>query len=320
MTPDRARPADAPPTDLGFGSVVARQSRLRLLNRDGSFNVVREGLGVFERVSPYHVALTMRWPGFLAAAGLLIVALNMLFAGAYLLCGHDAFALTAPIRVTHPFLLAFFFSVETFATIGYGHIVPVTAAAHWVMVLESLVGLLVVALVTGLIFARFARPTARIRFSRGAVIAPYRGGTGFMFRIVNARSSQLIEVQCNLLLSRLERDANGTLVRGFHQLALERDRVAFFPLAWTVVHPIDRASPLWGETPESLQVAEAEFLILLTGTDESFAAVVHSRTSYRAEEIEWDRRFADLFNPMTADGVMSIDIDRLDATEAVAGV
>jgi inward rectifier potassium channel len=302
------------PQDLGFGSVVAQQSRGRLLNRDGTFNVRREGLSALGRLTPYHLLLTISWPRFLGLLALAYVAVNALFAWLYLLCGPGALAPTVDSGIASRALVAFFFSVETFATIGYGHIVPVGPAAHTVMAGESLASILLVALATGIIFARFARPTARIRFSRHALIAPYQGGTAFEFRIANARANELIEVECKVLLGRFER-VDGRMVRVFHPLALVRERVTFFPLAWTVVHPIDAQSPLYGETPESLGYGEAEFLILLTGVDEGFATRVHARSSYRAEEVVWDARFRSVFNPPREDGVLSIDVGGLDAIE-----
>jgi inward rectifier potassium channel len=166
---------------------------------------------------------------------------------------------------------------------------------------------------TGLIFARFSRPTARIRFSRNAVIAPYRGITALMLRIVNERSNQIVEVDAQLLFSR-RADDDGT-PRVFDELGLERRHVVFFPLAWTIVHPIDETSPLFGLTAEDLLNVDAEFLVLLKGIDETFSQTVHARSSYTAAELVWDAQFTSMFNPLTADGVVSIDLERLDAIE-----
>jgi inward rectifier potassium channel len=201
MTADPRQPQSDINLDLGFGAVVARESRTRLLNRDGSFNVRREGLSVWQELSPYHYALTISWPKFIFLVGLGYMVSNTLFALAYMACG--ATALTG---FQHGFLsrfwIAFFFSVETIATIGYGNIVPVTLAANLLMTLESLVGILAFALIAGIVFARFARPTAQIVFSRNAVIAPYRDIKGFMFRVVNQRRAQIVDLQARVLLAR----------------------------------------------------------------------------------------------------------------------
>jgi inward rectifier potassium channel len=307
-------PAGAPPVDrndLGFGSIVARQSRERLLNRDGTFNVRREGLGFFQSLSAYHWLLGLTWPRFLAmlAAGFLTV--NLVFAGAYFLCGPDALAGIAVRDGAARFLGDFFFSVQTFATIGYGGIAPARLAANILVVVESITGLLLVALGTGISFARFARPRARILFSERAVVAPYRDGHAFMFRVANARRSELTDLRARVLLAR--RRENGD--REFLPLRLERESVLFFPLSWTVVHPIDEESPLRGQSAADLAAVEAEFLILFAGTDETFAQVVHAQSSYEASELVWNARFASLYNPPDGRGGISIDVGRLSEIE-----
>ena len=297
--------------DLGFGSVVTRQSRRRLLNRDGSFNIERRGLRRRESLSPYHAVLEMTWTGFLGSLVAAYLLINVLFAAAYLACGPGALGTPPSGDPEGRFLQAFFFSVETFATIGYGQIYPVGIAANAIMVVEALLGLLGVALATGIIFARFSRPSARIRFSRVAVVAPYRGISAFMFRVVNQRRNQIVELDAKVVLSRFI-TTGGTATRRFDDLALERRRVTFFPLAWTIVHPIDETSPLHGATPAQLAAEEAEFLVLLSGVDDTFSQMVHARSSYHAAEIVWGARFGEMFNPPTPDGVLSIDIRRLD--------
>jgi inward rectifier potassium channel len=302
--------------DLGFGAVVARESRQRLLNRDGSFNVARKGLGWLSSLSLYQALLTMPWLGFLGLVVAAYLLTNALFAGAYLLCGPGALSVAPEQAQMSPLAVAFFFSVETLATIGYGHITPATTAASVVMTLESLVGLLGFALATGILFARFSRPTAKILFSRKALIAPYRGGSAFEFRIANERSNQLIEVEAKVLFSHVE-GAGEARGRHFHELSLERQKVAFFPLAWTVVHPIDERSPLWGMTPQRLRDGDAEFLILLTGIDETFSQTVHARSSYKFDEVVWQARFGDVFNRPTDGGPLTIDVSRVHAIERV---
>jgi inward rectifier potassium channel len=302
--------------DLGFGAVVARESRMRLLNRDGSFNVVREGLGFFQERSPYHRLLSMTWPAFVGLLASLYVLVNLLFALLYLACGRGALVTPTTGAPEGRFLQAFFFSVETFATIGYGNVYPRGIAANALMTLEALVGLLGVALATGIIFARFSRPAARIRFSRSALIAPYRDGAAFEFRVANERSSQIIELEATVLFARFEdgaADEKGT--RQFHPLALERERVVFFPLSWTVVHPITETSPLYGLSDEDLRRTDAEFLVLLSGYDETYATTVHQRTSYKASELRWNARFSSVYSRPRADGTLAIDMRKLDDIE-----
>jgi len=182
--------------------------------------------------------------------------------------------------------------------------------AHLVMTAESLSGLFVFALGTGIMFARFSRPTAAIVFSSKAVVAPYRGHTAFMFRVTNGRSNQLVELEAKVLYSRIE----GSL-RRYDEVRLERSRVTFFPLSWTVVHPIDEKSPMRDATHEQLVEMDAEFLILLTGTDETFSQVVHARSSYKPDEIVFGQKFVNIYNRIDTHGVVSIDVRKLSETE-----
>jgi len=303
-------PLEPPPQDLGFGSVVGAEHERRLLNRDGSFNVQRRGLPAWTSLSAYHALLTMTWPRFLALLVVAHLGANALFAFGYMACGPGALGGQSAASLGGRYWQAFFFSVHTFATIGYGSLAPVGVAANLLVTAESLVGLLGFALATGVLFARFARPVGLILFSARAVIAPYRGGSAFMFRIANGRSNQLIGLQATVLLSRIE-GPPGARSRKYTQLALERSSVVFFPLSWTIVHPIDAESPFFGLTVEELRAREAEVLIFLTGTDETFAQTVHARSSYRAEEITFGARFANIYNPRTRDGTVSIDVSRL---------
>jgi inward rectifier potassium channel len=314
--PQPALPAAQDPNaDLGFGSVVARESRQRLLNRDGTFNVSRGGLRFWESHSAYHYFLTMTWSRFLGHVLAVYVLTNAVFAAAFVACGSRALTGFDTLGLAGRYGRAFFFSVQTLATIGYGGVAPENFAANMVVTVEALVGLIGFALVAGIVFARFSRPVAQIIFSRTAVIAPYRGKTAFMFRIVNQKYSELVELHAKVLLSRRRRDGGGTAGREFIALDLEREQVVFFPLTWTVVHPIDERSPLYGLSAPDLREAEAEFLVLLNGFDETFSQTVHTRSSYLADEVVWGARFANIFNPPSPDGSISVDIRRLHEIE-----
>jgi len=313
--------------DLGFGSVVSRESRQRLLNRDGTFNVERRGLGFWKSFSLYHALLTISWfKFFLIFVGWYFVA-NALFALAYLACGPRALGGATLGLDLHPFARAFFFSVETLSTIGYGNVTPEGMAANMVVTAEALSGLLGFALVTGLLFARFSRPTAKVLFSRHAVVAPYRDITALEFRVANARSNELIEVSAKVMLSRFE-DVDGGRTRRYYPLSLERDGVVFLPLTWTVVHPIDEASPVHGETAESLRASQAEFLVLLKAFDEIFSAIVQTRVSYTMDEVVWGARFANAFMLGAAEEFagstgrrkVTVDMRQFDKIEPAVGL
>jgi len=284
------------------------------MNRDGSFNVLRGSPFASAVGSPYHILLTLSWPGFLTVLATLYFSVTAVFALIYFSFGPGTLGESDGAFPSGSLLQAFFFSVQTYATIGYGSIVPLTRTANAVVLLESFTSLVSIALATGLIFARFSRPVPRIRFSRRAVIAPYRGGAGFMFRIVNARRNEIFGVDATVTLARFE-TVGGVRTRTFTQLALERTRVVFFSLSWTIVHPIDETSPLWKVTREEFLASEAEFLILLSGTDETFFQTVTARGSYTAREVEWGSRFTNIYLPPTRQGVVRIDLARLDGTE-----
>ncbi len=308
-------PEQASP-DLGFGTVVARESRERLLNRDGSFNVERRGLRFWSSLSLYHSLLTMSWGKFLGLMSIGYLVINLVFATAYLAAGPHALAVPDGFEVKNRFWVAFFFSVHTFATIGYGNITPLALVANIIVTIESLTGLLGVTLATGLLFARFSRPTVQIIFSERAVVAPFHDGQAWMFRITNARSNQLVELSATVMYTQFE-ESKGQPTRRFYPLQLELTKVTFFSLSWTIVHPINEESPLHGLTEADLRARAAEFLILLTGTDETFSQTVHTRSSYKFDEIVWGAKFANIYNKPTPGGKVTIDVRRLSQIEKV---
>lgn len=301
-------------SDLGFGTVVAGRSRQRLLNPDGTFNVQRTGVSIFTSLNPYHTLLSMSWSTFLGLVLLLYFLSNVIFGALYASIGSGALVDTSSEPMNDLFVRGFFFSVQTFATIGYGTIHPAGIIPNLLVTIESYYSLLANALITGVVFARFARPTARIVFSKVAVVAPYRDQTGLMFRIVNGRNNQLIEVGAVVMIARFVNE-NGRTVRRFDVLELERRKVTFFPLAWTVVHPIDEKSPLFGLTKQDLMATDAEILILLTAVDETFVQTVHARSSYKPSSIIFGHKFATLYNEGEDGEPISIDVRLLSKTE-----
>jgi inward rectifier potassium channel len=305
---EEVRRADDINSDLGFGSVVSRESQ-RLLNKDGTFNVQREGLPLFHQIAVYHYFLNISWLKFLTYVAGSYVLTNVLFAAGYMLCGRDAITGFGAQPMAARFSTAFFFSVETLATIGYGNIAPNNLPANIIVTVEALVGLLGFSVVAGIVFARFARPVARIVFSRNALIAPYKNIRALMFRIVNQKTNEIVQLKATVLLTRRKSGVDGE--REYHPLKLEREHVVFFPASWTIVHPIDEESPLRGVDAAALRASEAEILILLNGFDETFSQTVHTRSSYKADEVVWGARFLPMFNPPHPDGTISVDIRKL---------
>lgn len=262
-----------------------------MVSSDGLPNVVRRGNDHTPWGDVYHLLLTIPWPGFLALVCALYIAANALFAVLYMLDG-DGIANGKP----GSFGDAFFFSVQTMASLGYGHLHPQSTYVDAIVTLESLVGLLGLATGTGIVFARVSRPTARVVFSNVAVVAPYNGVPTLMFRVRNQRRNQILEAQMVFTLLRREVSLEGQTMYRFCTLKLVRSRSPIFALTWTLMHPIDESSPLHGLSREDLDRVEAEFVMTLTGLDETFAQTIHARHSYLPCEVHWNHCFADVFS------------------------
>jgi inward rectifier potassium channel len=235
--------------------------------------------------------LTLDWPQFFLLTAICYIVTNALFALLYL-AGGDCIKNARP----GSFLDAFFFSVQTMATIGYGAMYPSTDYANLLVTLEALIGLLGVAMATGLMFARFSRPTARVLFSRVAVITPHNGLPTLMLRVANERRNQILEAQIGLSLLRDEVTTEGLFIRRFYDLKLLRSQTRTFALSWVVMHVIDENSPLYGATPESLKEVQTDIVVTLMGIDETVSQTVHARHYYMTDEILWNMRFVDIFS------------------------
>jgi inward rectifier potassium channel len=278
-------------------------SSRRWATRGGQPNIVRLGRQRQWR-DVYHRMLTLSWPRFFLVMAGWYISVNVVFALLYM-ADPDGIAEARP----GSFQDAFFFSVQTVATIGYGVMHPQTLYANLVMTLETLSGLIFFAVLTGLIFARFSRPTARILFSDVAVVTPHNGTPTLMFRCANQRLNQILEAAIAVTLLRDETTAEGRHLRRFHDLKLLRQRSPVFALSWTVMHPIDKDSPLHGLSPQDVTVEEVEIIVVLTGVDETFAQSIQARHSYRAEEILWNHSFVDIIRVLE-DGRNAIDYSR----------
>ncbi len=302
-------------SDLGFGTKLT-DSQSRLVNQDGSFNVVRVNGTLWDRLNIYNRLITMRWTPFFAWLLGAYLTANTLFASIYMLAGAESLVGVDDKVLNGPFWKCFFFSSQTLTTVGYGHISPNSFLTSSIAAFESMLGLLAFALATGLLYGRFSRPVAHIRFSKNSVFAPYLDVNAWMFRIINTRANQLINLEVTVTVSRLEPKPDGTLFRKYYGLNLERSKVAFFPANWTLVHPITDQSPLYGCTPEDLEKSDTEFLISLQGLDDTFVQTVHTRFSYRYDEVRWGHKFRPMF-----DGNQSqvyLDLNKLDETEEAA--
>jgi len=302
--------------DFGFGARVIQDSKLRLLNQDGTFNVCRQGLPFFQSLSLYNTLLNMPWWQFyLSLIGIYSLAITA-FATGYFLIGAEALSGIQGSGRVDRFFACFFFSVHTITTVGYGHISPNGVLANVLVTIEAFIGLAGFAIAAALIFARFSRPRAKIMFSRNALIGSYHGMPSFMFRIANGARSELVEVEARVLLS-MKHAANGIRTRRFYELGLEKTKSAFFPVDWVVVHPITQDSPLHNISQNQFRVKDAEFLVLINAIDDTFSQDVHARSSYRWEEMIWDARFKDMYRKTTKNGEIAIDLSRLDEIEKI---
>lgn len=271
---------------------------MRILNRNGRFNISKKGQRRIFFSDLYHSLLSISWPVFFLFVLIFYLLINFSFAIGYFLCGPGALAGTNHLGLIENgmdyFLDCFFFSVQTLATIGYGRVSPVGFVPNFLVTIEALVGLLSLAVITGLLYARFARPTARIIFSRVAIIAKQDGVPSFFFRMGNERLNQISEAHVNVTLLKDETTQEGEQYRNFYDLALERNHSPIFNMTWTVLHPINAQSPLYGMTKEDLIRDKAEILVTLTGSDATFSQPIHARFSYTPEEISWNGRFKDI--------------------------
>jgi inward rectifier potassium channel len=263
--------------------------------------VIAHGLPATGPLDLYHQALTASWPVFFGALAALFLLLNAAFALLYL-CGAAPIANQSP----HGFLGAFFFSVETLATVGYGDMHPQTVYAHVIATLEIFTGMSSIALATGVIFVRFSRPRARIIFSRNAIVRPLDGQLTLMVRTANARQNVIVEAEARLRLMRREWTPEGYWLWRITDLALLRDRHPMFLLTWNIMHIIDETSPLHGETAESLAACNASLMIYVAGADETTTQRMEARYTWSHEDIRWQHRFVDLLYD-DEEGVRHID-------------
>ncbi|HVF97032.1 MAG TPA: ion channel, partial [Flavisolibacter sp.] len=276
--------------DTGFGT-QPNSFGGRFVNKDGSFNLKKVGWPLLKRVSFYSWLLELSWPKFLGIIVLLYLAINAVFTGGYLLIGHNQLNGFLSTTEWGRMKEVFYFSTQTFTTVGYGRINPVADGADILASVETLSGWLFFAIVTGLLYGRFTRPKAYIAFSDAALVSPYKAGTALMFRLVpykNIHHLTDVKVAVNISFVVIE---NEKPEYKFFQLALERSRIDMFNMNWTVVHPINEESPLLNFTKDDLHGSDLELLVQVSGFDPIFSNIVMARTSYTYKEVVWGAKF-----------------------------
>lgn len=281
--------------DTGFGS-NANSYGGRFVNKDGSFNVRIDGASFGQRFSIYHSMLNMsRWKFSLTIVAFFVL-INILFTCMYVLMGSGNFQGFVATTEWGKIKELYFFSTETFTTVGYGRINPLGDGVNLVASFEAMIGFLSFAIATGLIYGRFSKPRAYLIFSHHSVIAPFQDKTGLMFRIAPYKHGHILtDVQVKVTLG-MQVEEDGVLTAKFYTLALERNRVDSLMMNWTVVHPLDESSPLYGFTAEDMKNADVEMYVLIRGFDEVYANIVQQRTSYTFDEIVHNARFLTMYH------------------------
>ena len=301
--------------DPGFGEKYFNRTK-RIINKDGSFNVSRTSAG-FNISDIYHHLITVSWPVFLLMLTGTFLFVNIVFAFLYSVIGIHNLEPMSDNSFFMILLNAFFFSVQTFTTVGYGGILPESILSNLVASFEAMTGLMGFALATGLLYGRFSKPSSKIVFSNNAVIAPFKGGMSLQFRIANKRSNVLMNLEAKLLLMLVEKK-DGQFTHKYYNLNLDLPFVSFFPLSWTIVHPINDESPLKDFTKDHFENTDAEILILIKGFDESFNQDIHVRYSYRFDEIVWNAKYKRAFIT-NEEGETILQLDQIHEYELIEG-
>lgn len=298
--------------DPGIGEKFNARSG-RVLNKDGTFNVEQPRFDI-RRVHVFQYLVRISWFKFYLLLFVAFVIANFAFAGAYMALGPDALKTSGMASDVMPFWQSVFFSVHTMTTVGYGNLYPYGYAANVLSGIEAMTGLLGFSIATGMVYGRFSRPTAKIIYSRQAIIAPHHNhSNALMFRIANLRNSVMMDVEANILLTFIEKKGE-QYIRRYYGMDLERKTVSYLPLTWTLVHPINEQSPLYGKSIEEHRDMMLEIMITIKGFDETYGDNVHSRYSYLYEDIIWGAKFTPAFH-VRKDGAAILDIDKISEYE-----
>jgi len=293
---------DSKPEEIGFGESFI-DTRNRLINKDGTFNVTRKG-----KISwtPYQDLIEMSWSRFFIVILVFYFIINVMFAILYLIAD-------APLNHSHgeqtlfqEFLTGLFFSVQTFTTVGYGFLYPAGLVDNIIAGINAFVGWLSFALITGLFFARFSKPQARIIFSKQCIVTTFEDGWALMVRIANMRNNRITDVEVRMTMTYVE-NTTGRLVRKYLELPLKLDRVVTLPLNWTIVHPITKDSPFSGLDQEQFKAMRPEILLFIKAYDETYAQQVYANSSYVHQDIEWNVRFRAMYEAGPKGTILHLD-------------
>jgi inward rectifier potassium channel len=296
--------------NTGFGT-NSNSTGGRFINRDGKPNVIKRGVRILDRYSWYHTMLGMKRGKFLLLLLIIYISVNLVFAGIYYLIGIDHLAGVNTGSPWKNFTEVFFFSAQTFTTVGYGRISPTGFMASAVSTFEAFLGLLSFAIATGLFYGRFSRPQIFLKFSDNALIAPYKESTALMFRLAPYKNNNLADVEVMVTVA-ITSEENGKLTDKFYNLELEISKINGLALSWTIVHPIDDKSPFYGLTKQDITATDIEIMVFVKAFDEVFSNSVMTRTSYVSAEIIWGAKFNMMYHPNDDMSKTILDLDKIN--------
>lgn len=281
--------------NTGFATNATEGPAGRFINKDGSYNLTKEGMPFWKRISLFHDMLHLQLWKFVAVILIFFILINLTFAGIYFLIGITGFQGIQATNHWQLFKELYYFSTETFTTVGYGRVNPISDATNIIAGIESLTGLLSLAIATGLIYGRFSMPRSYLVFSDHALISPYKQATALMFRFAAYKDMHaLTDLEIRVTVGMKVLEGDDTSYKYF-SLDLERSRVETMPMSWTVVHPIVESSPFLGFSEEDMKTADVELYVMLRGFDDVFSNYVQQRTSYTFNEILFNRKFVPMY-------------------------
>ncbi len=302
--------------NTGFGPNSSVEGG-RLINSDGSTNLHKRGIPIWERISLYHTLLRMKRSHFLLCIFLFYTSINLFFAVLYFLTGVEhLMGADGAKSFVDKFMEAFFFSSQTLTTVGYGRVSPLGMMTNSIASIESLVGILSFAVVTGLIYGRFSRPRAYLLFSPNIIVAPFKDGKALMFRLATYKNNHLTDVEANLTLA-LHEQENGKTVTKFYPLKLQLSKINSLALSWTVVHEINEESPLFHYKMEDVAATKMEVIVNIKAFDDHFSNIVQQRTSYTYHQVIYGAKFLPMFERAPGGDYTVLELNKINAHEMV---
>lgn len=302
--------------DIGLDR-TATKGRQRTINTDGSYNMQRITGRFMGNFYLYHWLITTSWKNFWLFAFFYYSTMNMIFAGIYFAIGPEALGGMQPGNSFTQFMYCYFFSAQSFTTVGYGGLHPIGKATNIIATIEAFIGVMTFAVATGTLFGRFSKPVSRIKYSANAIIAPFKDITALQFMVANELDNTLMDMEARVNLSWVEDEGGGKSIRRFEQAKLEYEKIAMFPTSWTINHPIDEDSALYGKTEQQLRDMDVEIFVLLKGYDDVFAQTIYSRQSYTTTQFIFGAKFRRPFG-VNSEGQVVMDLSKVGEYDMVA--